>query len=104
MSLEVGEISAKSDKKPRGVIAARLAMFAPSATIGPKWWSLRRRPATSVAFRGMHAHRIYVAFWDNSRNGTGEMQYIQRRHFRRRNCAHCCGPTIEGGPRSNRGW
>jgi len=49
-------------------------MFALSAPIGPKSGSLRRRPATRVAFRDMHAHRIYVAFWDNAHNGTGEMQ------------------------------
>jgi hypothetical protein len=93
----------KKRKKPCGVIAARLTMFALTAPIGPKLGSLRRRPATHVAIRDKPAHRIYVAFWDNAHNGTGEMQYIQHRHFRRRNCAYCCGPTIEGGPRRNGG-
>jgi hypothetical protein len=63
-------------------------MFALTAPIGSKSVSLRRRPATRVAFRDTYAHRIYVAFWDNAHNVTGEMQYIQHRHFRRRNCAH----------------
>jgi hypothetical protein len=79
-------------------------MLALTTPISPKSGSLRRRPATRVEFRDKHAHRIYVAFWDNAHNGAGEMQYIQHRHFRRRNCAHCCGPTIEGGPRRDIGW
>jgi hypothetical protein len=104
VSLEVGEISAKSEKKPCGVIAARLAMFAMTAPIGPKPGSLRRRPATHVAIRDKPGRRIYLAFWDNAYNGTGEMQFIQHRHFRRRNCAHCCVPPIEEGLGRNIGW
>jgi hypothetical protein len=54
-------------------ICADGAMFALTAPIGPKSGSLRRRPATRVVFRDTHAHRSYVAIWDNARNGTGEM-------------------------------
>src|SRR5262249_16129434 len=102
------EKSAQKAKKSCGVIAARLAMFALmfalTTPIGPKSGGFRRRPATRVAFWDTHAHQTCVAFWDNAQNGTGEMQYIQHHHLRRRNCDYCCGPTIEGGPRRNRGW
>src|SRR5262245_46895174 len=87
----------KKREKSCGVIAARLAIFALTAPIGPKSGSLRGRPATRVAFRDTHAHLIYVAFWDNAHNGTGEMQCIKNSHFRRRNCNYCYGSAIDGG-------